>query len=600
VSWNDVPARQRSLRATFNYSWNQLLPPEQEVLIALAVFHGRFSRQAVAEVTQAPVRMLQSLVDKSLVIRAADGRYQLHDLLRQYADQKLGQTGALEGQVRDRHSAFYLEQISGWERELKSARQRQVLEDIDWCVGNVKAAWLWAAREGQVERLADALEGLGTYYELRYRYAEGITACQTALDGLVGRAGLAVLNLRGWLLAWQARFCRLLGEVERARELRQGSQVALDQAEALGEDTRLGQALLSYECGYVAGSLGEQAKYTQRSAALYRSLGDAWRQAAVLTWVGELAYRLGEQAMGMQSLQEAVALSRAVGEPRQLAQALQLLATRTLVRGEWETGARLIEGAADNYRAAGDLGQEALALLHLGVSNGWAGRYTEAIELLERALPLLRQMGSRFNVAYGTLALGIVQMHLGEHEQAQRTLQTALEAARQDDYAREIAASLAMLGCVALVQEKPAQAHAAVQESVVRYRMQSAAAELGMALGGLALAELALGCKEAAYAALQEALSIAVETHSHFTSMMCWAASVALLADAGRWEQTLEIYATGQGVPMLANSRWQTQMVAPWIAAATAYLPPEAVEAAQARGLGRDLFDIFAEIVDEF
>ena len=175
----------------------------------------------------------------------------------------------------------------------------------------------------------------------------------------------------------------------------------------------------------------------------------------MLTWVGELAYRLGEQALGMQSLQEAVALSRAVGEPRQLAQALQLLATRTLVRGEWETGARLTEEAGDSYRAAGDLGQEALALLHLGVSNAWAGRFFEACELLGRALPLLHQVGSRFYIVYGTLVLGLCQMHLGEYEQAGRTLQVAFEAAQQDDFAREMAFSLAMLGCLALVHPQP-------------------------------------------------------------------------------------------------------------------------------------------------
>jgi predicted ATPase len=153
-------------------------------LAALAVFHGSFSRQAAGEVSQAPVRMLQSLVDKSLVIRSPDGRYQLHDLLQQYAEKKLGENGNLESQVRDRHSAYYMDLLAGWGRELKSTRQRQVLEDIDWRIGNVQIAWHWTARQGLFERLKDALEGLGTYYELRQRMWK--IACQAALDGWKG------------------------------------------------------------------------------------------------------------------------------------------------------------------------------------------------------------------------------------------------------------------------------------------------------------------------------------------------------------------------------------------------------------------------------
>jgi len=302
----------------------------------------------------------------------------------------------------------------------------------------------------------------------------------------------------------------------------------------------------------------------------------------------------------MEFIQEAVTLSRSVGEPRQLAHALDELAYQTLVSlGQWETGARLMEEAGDNFRAAGDPGQEGLAKLHLGAMLGWTGRFVNAVELLGRAQLLLRQFGSRFHFAYCTLGLGVCQMHLGEYEQAERTLRAALEAARQDDFSRETAASLEMLGCVALARGQPTQAQAALQESVERYRLQNAAGELGMALGGLALAELALGRRGPANVALQEALCIAVEAHSHFTSMTSWAASVALLADAGRWERALEAYAAGQGVPLLANSRWQAEMVAPWVAAAAAHLPPEAVEAARQRGRGRDLFAIEAELAQE-
>jgi tetratricopeptide (TPR) repeat protein len=487
--------------------------------------------------------------------------------------------------------------MAAWERELKSARQRQVLGEIDWQIEDVMAAWLWAARHVQVGRLAAALEGLGTYYELRRWYAEGKAAFQAALDGLAGHAEPEVTSLRGWLQAWQARFCRLLGQVEQARELRKVSREALAQAD--GEEARRGQALLEHEWGYTASDLAEQLEYLQHSAEIFQSLEDPWRQAGVLCWAGEIAIRLGKIDLAFEHLQAAVALSRAVGEPRQLAYALEILATRFLIQGQWEIGAQLMEEAGENFRLAGDPGQEALACLHLGVMKAWTGRFVEASQLLEQALPVLHQVGTRLHITYGTFGLGVCQMHLGEYEQAERTLRSALQAARQDNFARETAFSQAMLGCLDLVQGRPAQGQAELLESVERYRKQSAAGELGMALGGLALAELALEHKEAAQGALQEALRIAVETHSHYTSMTCWAASVTLLAEAGRWEKVLEVYTAGQGLPLLSNSRWQTAMVAPWVDAAIAHLPPEVAEAARKRSQERDQFATAAELLDE-
>ena len=94
--WRDIPERQQSLRAVFEWSWRLLTPPEQQVLRQLAVFQGDFSRTAAQAVTGAPLALLTRLVHKSLVQwdeRAAPvgGRYALHELLRQFVAEKLAQ-----------------------------------------------------------------------------------------------------------------------------------------------------------------------------------------------------------------------------------------------------------------------------------------------------------------------------------------------------------------------------------------------------------------------------------------------------------------------------------------------------------------------------
>ena len=163
-----------------------------------------------------------------------------------------------------------------------------------------------------------------------------------------------------------------------------------------------------------------------------------------------------------------------------------------------------------------------------------------------------------------------------------------------------MAFSLAMLGCAALVRaarsgagcptgERPALPHAE--------RCRGTGDDVGgVGAGGAgAGAQSSSACR-----AGHQALRIAVETRSHFTSLTSWAASIALLADAGRWERALEGYSAGQGVPLLANSRWQAEMAAPWVAAAAVHLSPEAVEGCSTARPGRDFFAVDEEILLEF
>jgi predicted ATPase len=100
-----VPERQRSMRATFDHSWRLLTQREREVFQALSVFRGGFTQEAAQEVTGASLRTLLGLVNKSFLERTPTGRYQVHELLRQYAQEKLDQEPTASQAVHDRHCA---------------------------------------------------------------------------------------------------------------------------------------------------------------------------------------------------------------------------------------------------------------------------------------------------------------------------------------------------------------------------------------------------------------------------------------------------------------------------------------------------------------
>ncbi len=601
VEWADLPVRQRSLRATFEYSWNLLSPREQEVLMGLAVFRNPFSTQAAYQVAGANPQLLHALVGKSLLGSTAEGQYQMHDLVHQYSAEKLDlASGSQVLSAHQKHCDYFLEQSAGWSKIFKGPQQSVLLAQADKEIDDVQSAWEWAAQQADLDRLWRASEGLLMFYILRYRYQEGEHACLVAIEAVMSAPmGGELLNLEGCLLVWRASFCRLLGKIDLARNLLNASLESLSQAEAAGQDVRQGQALHLRESEYFVPSLQEKLDYLQKSATLYQALGDPWSQAGALRWAGEYANRLGNYELALNLHQQAEMMSRLAGDPRRLAEVVRFLGYDYLIHGPWETGARLMEDAAEIYRRLGDLGSQAQAELHLGVTLGWIGRRAEACESLELALVKMRQLGDRFYIAYCTLGLGIVQMHSGEYERAAKSLQNGLVAAQQDGFQREEAGSLLQIGCLALVRGDPLGALVDIQTSVSNLRKMGFAGELSMALGGLALAQHRLGQEQQAWASLLEALRIAVETHSRFTLITLPAPVVVMLADAGRWDQAVEAYTAVITDPLVANSRWFADMVGNRMDITREHLDEAACKAAEVRGREGVVFDVLGRLAQE-
>ena len=219
----DVPERQRSMRAVFDHSWRLLTEREREVFGGLSVFRGGFTRQAAQRVTGASLRELRALVNKSLLHRTPTGRYEVHELLRQYAAEKLDQSPAASEAVHDRHCAYYAAALQQWEAHLKGPRQQAALAEIEADSENARAAWNWAVERGHVEHIEQAIEGLCLFYDLRWRYQEGEAACRMAAEKLAattsgdGPVLSAVEGLRvlAKVMAWQSVFSRELFKILR-------------------------------------------------------------------------------------------------------------------------------------------------------------------------------------------------------------------------------------------------------------------------------------------------------------------------------------------------------------------------------------------------
>jgi predicted ATPase len=162
----------RSLRAVFEQSWARLSAREQAVFAQLAVFQGGFNREAASEVAGATISVLGTLVDRSLLRVNADGRYNRHALVQQYAIEKLELMTDVQ-RTRENHAKWFLALVQMVDPELYGISKTVWLARLALEHENLRAALNWSEPRGEYElglRLAGVLKN---YWMIRGHLREG-------------------------------------------------------------------------------------------------------------------------------------------------------------------------------------------------------------------------------------------------------------------------------------------------------------------------------------------------------------------------------------------------------------------------------------------
>ena len=176
----DLPDRHRSIRAVFDYSWDLMNDVERDVFAKLSIFKGGFTREAAQSVTNANLRTLMNLMNKSLIRRDADsGRYEVHELLRQYAYEQLQMSGQ-ESETIQAHISHYSDWLAKLETKLKGHGQVAALAAIDADFENIRLAWTKAIQNHNGDSINQMLESLYWYCIFRTRHQEGFELFQQA------------------------------------------------------------------------------------------------------------------------------------------------------------------------------------------------------------------------------------------------------------------------------------------------------------------------------------------------------------------------------------------------------------------------------------
>ena len=500
---HDVPERQRSMRAVFDHSWRLLTEREREVFQGLSVFRGSFTHQAAGQVTGASLRELRALVNKSLLHRmptpsaspstspldsardelraglGTGGRYEVHELLRQYAAEKLDQSPAASETTRDRHSAYYAAALQGWAADLKGPRQQAAMAEIEADSENARAAWNWALERGQVERLEQAMEGLCCFYEWRGRYPAVIAAAQAAIH--LAQAAQAVRGEAGGYL-WWGRTLWHQGNYEMAR-------LQLEQALALARAAQLRQVeadslrnlgIISHHQADDAGAIA----YYEQALHIYREIGDQPGESALLNNLGNVYADQGDDAGARACYEQSLRICREIGDRYGDGMVLGNLGIFSHRLGDYAGAMTYYEQSLCIYREIGERRGEGFTLAYLGLLSHHLGDDEAAREYSQQALLIAQELGNRHIQGYALTNLGHALAGLELLAEAAEAYRQALILRRELDQHHLATEPLAGLACVCLAQGNLHQAQAQIEEVLGHLETQTPSTGSGHGLDG--------------------------------------------------------------------------------------------------------------------
>ena len=479
-------SRLQTLRATLDWSYALLSEPERCVLRRLSVFAGGCTLDAAQAVcgddgetggreeretgrsealrttnyelkTKNCLDLLTSLVDKSLVVfedrAAADGRYRLLEMVRQYAAEGLQASGEAE-RIKTRHLDWFLGLAAAAEPQLTGAEQTIWLERLETEHDNLRAALAWSEpgvhEAEQCLRLASAL---WKFWETHGHYSEG----RARLSEALGRDSAGTRT--------KSRVRALIGAGVLAS--RQGDY---------------GAAKDQYEEGL----------------EISRESGDKWGVANSLRNLGTLNYYQGNYGAARDMYEQGLMISRELGDKSGISLSLNNLGLLDYYQGNYGAARDLYEQSLAIIRELGNKGVVAYTLLNLGNVLSHLGNYESARDLYEQSLAIQQELGDRRGIAYSLHGLGFAAFSQGDYGVARDLYEQSLAIQQELGDKLGVAYALSNLGNVVYDQGEYASAATIYRESL-ELKRDLGDRTIAFTLEGMA--KLRMAAKEPLYAA---------------------------------------------------------------------------------------------------
>jgi tetratricopeptide (TPR) repeat protein len=445
----DLPEKHRSLRAAFDYSWKLLSEEQRAGFEKLSVFRGGFERDAAKKVAGADLRVLVSLVDKSLIRRNDQGRYEIHELLRQYAEEKLDKRPEISEKVHNLHAQYYLGFLASRKENFMSEGLIETREEVRTEIDNLRASVDWSVINWESNPVRETLEDLNHFYMVQ-GWHEGLDAFRYIVRKVKEERqndhgsdeDPVYLSAR----ALQASYLTHLGLHEQSEEIFQ-ELLPKVQEQGLNREESL---ILAYQAvnRAVRGDYQESVEIADEAIAFTRKLGGDVLVGILLLWQGWAYYQIGEYEIAHSRFEESLAINKKRKNPWGLSFTLSKLGLIADAMKDYEKALEYHDDARASFISLQDQAGEAYTLSRKSMSYYGLGEYQESVRVGRKGFEMFEELGHRWGIGIALCRIGFPNLALGKNEESRELFQRALE--RAQEYKMESMALYAIggLACV--------------------------------------------------------------------------------------------------------------------------------------------------------
>jgi predicted ATPase/class 3 adenylate cyclase len=395
-----IPQRHQSLRAVFEYSWNLLSDEEKRAIRAMSVFRGGFLRDQAEKIAGCSLLLLSALVDKSLLRKSASGRFEMHEILRQFSGEKLKEDPAESRAARTKHGNYFCDFLSSREQGLKGKNEDAFLKELTRERSNIRAAWEWAVENSDGAAINRACNGLYQFYEIKFLAQEGewafalsATEFSKPIHSKSAENRLALarsISRQGW-------YQHLQGRSEQGGNL---MRKGLEMAEALKVPQEVGQCL-HFLCALYRsqGKFNEQEECAKKSLVIYNDLKDEWGIAWSLYHLAQKPQKSRDYAKAQEYFLESLELFRKM---------------------EYEDGV-------------------AWTLFGLGQVSVARQEYDDAKRFFNESVAIFDKHGNKVSAGWTLIEMVRMHAHLREHETAYKLARDAYGSFQASGYPSGVA-----------------------------------------------------------------------------------------------------------------------------------------------------------------
>lgn len=559
---SDIPENQHNLYSVFEYSWKTLTDQERDLFPQLSIFRGGFTRSAAEAIVGISLRQLVGLVNRSLLIRRPDDRFEIHELLRQYGLEKLQSDPGKYRHVKTCYAEFFCRKLDSWHEDLKTGRQHHAMLEIGADFENIRHSWEIAVRLERFDLVASAFAGLILYLIQRVRYDEAVSLFEYADQNLPDetRKGARLLS---WLTGHLVLLNATLGKLDQVEQLFQKHLSTVDQLGPIqtGED-KFAQAFHLYVKAIYLENRGDHFHLFKslclQSINLFQEVKEDWWCQVIYRDIGSTAWLIEMDLENADKyFHEALQIARKLNDHYGVAVTLEQLGWMTAYnKGDLEQAEGYL---LESSRIFHELDYTSSYIHHLTCLEQIAnikGHFREVLKLRQKHLDFLGKLGDPSGIAEMNMLLGETYHHVGDYDSAYKIGRKGFDYLSERGSRFYQAWCRWFLGLTTIAQEDYQQAYFLISQAVEINREIGNEAYLIGNLAALVRVALAKDDYQAAKSLLGEGLKKAIVTGESFMMLYILASAALYLAQCGKADKALEIYSSVHSWAFTANSQW--------------------------------------------